>query len=70
MTDGPTVEVVIDERGQPVWQVCGLGICVRDPSGLRAQARFVDLCRAKGVQPPAAGRGPHRGPTDSDEPGT
>ncbi len=45
------IEVIID-NGEPIWQVCGSGVCSRHRSGLRALELFYAKCQAKGVQPP------------------
>jgi hypothetical protein len=65
----PTQEVIIRE-GQPIWRVCGAGLCVEDRSGTKAMAAFQALCVSRGIEPPT--RGPHvpcRGPSESTEPG-
>lgn len=65
----PTREVVIRD-GQPVWRICGQGICVEDRSGTRAEAEFLALCRSMGVEPPSSDQAPpRRGPSEVDEPG-
>lgn len=67
--DLPTTEVVIRD-GQPVWQVCGAGMCVEERSGRRAMDAFLALCASRGIVPPCTGPElPCRGPTESDEPG-
>lgn len=40
----PTREMVISADGQPVWRVCGQGICIETGSGTTAQAQFDALC--------------------------
>jgi hypothetical protein len=65
--DLPTREMVINEQGQPVWRICGRGICVETPSGATAQAEFEALCSSIGLEPPTDA--PERGPSDVDEPG-
>jgi hypothetical protein len=62
----PTREMVIRD-GQPVWRVCGQGICIETGSGVRAQAELEALCVSMGLEP--AGEPPRRGPSESDEPG-
>lgn len=47
----PMIEVV-EEDGQPMWQVCGGGVCVRNKSGKRALEMFWALCQAKGLPVP------------------
>lgn len=65
----PTQEVVIRD-GQPIWRVCGCGLCVEDASGTRAMAAFEALCISHGIEPPACGASmPCRGPSESTEPG-
>lgn len=48
---GVTMTVVTVD-GEPLWQVCGHGVCVRDRAGLRALEQFRLLCRAKGLPVP------------------
>ena len=65
----PTREMIIRD-GRAIWRICGLGMCVEDPSGTRATAEFEALCRARGIEPPVIGPAiPERGPSDVDEPG-
>jgi hypothetical protein len=65
----PTTEVVI-RNGQPVWRVCGAGLCIEDQSGIRAMAAFRALCISRGLSPSCDGPElPCRGPSESDEPG-
>lgn len=65
----PELEVVIRD-GQPIWRVCGMGLCVEDGSGTRAAEVFDALCRSRGVELPRFGEyRPHRGPCEVDEPG-
>lgn len=67
--DLPTRELVIRD-GQAVWRICGLGMCVEDPSGTRAASEFEAMCRALGLEPPTCGPTlPCRGPSEVDEPG-
>ena len=67
--DLPTRELVIRD-GQAIWRICGLGMCVEDPSGTRAAAEFEAMCRARGLEPPSCGPAlPCRGPSEVDEPG-
>lgn len=47
----PLIEVVII-NGEPIWQVCGGGICVRNRSGSRALELFYAQCQSKGLQVP------------------
>jgi hypothetical protein len=69
MRDLPTWEVVI-RNGQPIWRVCGAGVCVEAGSGSRALADFEALCRTHGIEPPRGGPSlPERGPSEVDEPG-
>lgn len=63
----PTREMIIRD-GQPIWRVCGGGICVETGSGVRAQAELEAMCASMGLDPPSA-RGPERGPSEVDEPG-
>jgi len=65
----PSLEVVI-RNGSPVWRVCGMGLCVEDRSGVRAQKAFRDLCFTKGLRPSVSDdTAPCRGPSEVDEPG-
>lgn len=65
----PTQEVVI-RNGQPVWRVCGSGMCIEDASGTRAMNAYRALCASRGIEPPFVGLElPCRGPSESDEPG-
>lgn len=67
--DLPTRELVIRD-GQAIWRICGLGMCVEDPSGTRAAAEFEAMCRARGLELPSRGPAlPCRGPSEVDEPG-
>jgi hypothetical protein len=65
----PTREMVIDATGQPVWRICGMGLCLETGSGVTAQAEFDALCWSMGVEPPAGPVVPQRGPSEVDEPG-
>lgn len=47
----PMIEVVVED-GQPMWQVCGAGLCVRNKAGKRALEMFWALCQAKGLPVP------------------
>lgn len=65
----PTQEVVIRD-GQPIWRVCGQGLCVEDRSGTRALSAFRALCASRGIELPSGGHTlPWRGPSEVDEPG-
>jgi hypothetical protein len=65
----PTQEVVIRD-GQPVWRVCGAGLCVEDASGTRAMSAFRALCLSRGIEAPCIDPiMPCRGPFESDEAG-
>lgn len=64
----PTREVIIRD-GEPWWRVCGMGLCVEDRSGSRAEAQFQALCRSAGIEPDVAQWPPERGPSEVDEPG-
>lgn len=48
-TQEPQIEVVAGEEGEALWQVCALGMCIRDKSRSKAEARLADLQRAKGI---------------------
>jgi hypothetical protein len=61
--------MVISADGQPIWRVCGGGICVETGSGTRAQAELEALCVSMGLDPAAADDQPRRGPFEVDEPG-
>lgn len=63
----PTREMVINAQGQPVWRVCGMGLCIETGSGVTAQAEFEALCLSMGLEPPT--EPPRRGPSEVDEPG-
>lgn len=65
----PTREMVISADGQPIWRVCGMGVCIETGSGTRAQAELEALCVSMGLDPAAADDRPRRGPTEVDEPG-
>lgn len=60
----PTQEVVIRD-GQPIWRVCGDGICVEDASGTKAMETYKALRQPPAIAPIA----PCRGPSECDEPG-
>lgn len=62
----PTREMVIRD-GQPVWRVCGMGLCIETGSGVKAQAEFEALCVSMGLE--TTGDAPRRGPSEVDEPG-
>lgn len=62
----PTREMVVRD-GQPVWRICGQGICIETGSGVTAQAEFDALCVSMGLEP--SGEPPRRGPSEVDEPG-
>lgn len=47
----PVIEVVI-VNGEPMWQVCGGGVCVRNKAGKRALEMFWAVCQSKGLQVP------------------
>jgi hypothetical protein len=47
----PVIEVIVD-NGEPIWQVCGSGVCSRHRSGARALELFYAKCHAKGVTLP------------------
>jgi hypothetical protein len=65
----PTQEVIIRE-GQPIWRVCGAGLCVEDRSGTKAMAAFQAECISQGIELPSSGLTmPCRGPSESTEPG-
>lgn len=64
----PTREVVIRD-GEPIWRICGMGLCVEDRSGIRAAAEFDALCLSMGIEPPDGPAVPVRGPSEVDEPG-
>lgn len=64
----PTREVVV-RNGQPIWRVCGQGLCVEDASGTRATSAFEALCLSRGITLPSGPQRPCRGPSEVDEPG-
>lgn len=69
MTDLPTWEVVIRD-GQPIWRVCGAGVCVEARSGVEAMDRLEALAMTRGVRLPRHGPTlPLRGPSEVDQPG-
>lgn len=43
---------VVNVRGEPLWEVCGAGVCVRSRSGSRAVEMFLWLCRSRGLKVP------------------
>ena len=47
----PVIEVII-ENGEPIWQVCGSGVCSRHKSGQRALELFYVKCQTKGIELP------------------
>ena len=51
--DQEVTMAVVTVDGEPLWQVCGHGVCVRDRAGLRALEQFRLLCLAKGLPLPA-----------------
>lgn len=66
-SDMPTREMVINTEGQPVWRVCGGGVCIETPSGTKAGEILDTLCRPAGAEPTCCS--PERGPSEVDEPG-
>ena len=65
----PTQEMVIRD-GQPIWRVCGQGLCIEDASGIRAMTILRALCSSRGIELPSGGHQlPMRGPAEVDEPG-
>lgn len=65
----PTQEVVIRD-GQPIWRVCGQGLCVEEASGVRAMSAFRALASSRGITLPSGEPElPWRGPCEVDEPG-
>lgn len=65
----PTTEVVIRD-GQPVWRVCGGGLCVENQSGIRAMTTFRAMAVSHGIELPSSSPSlPWRGPSEVDEPG-
>lgn len=64
----PTQEVII-RHGEPIWRVCGHGLCVEDRSGTKVMAAFRAECIRQGIEPPAGPSMPCRGPSESTEPG-
>jgi hypothetical protein len=47
----PMIEVV-QVNGEPIWQVCGSGICTRHRVGSRALESFWAQCKQQGVELP------------------
>ena len=47
----PLIEVV-QVNGEPIWQVCGSGICTRHRAGYRALEMFWLQCSSQGLQAP------------------
>jgi hypothetical protein len=47
----PMIEVV-QVNGEPIWQVCGSGICTRHKAGYRALESFWAQCKQQGVEVP------------------
>ena len=47
----PMIEVV-QVNGEPIWQVCGSGICTRHRAGNRALESFWAQCKQQGVEVP------------------
>jgi hypothetical protein len=44
---------VVEDHGQPIWQACCGGHCVRTHSGLRALELLSALLVSKGIDPPS-----------------
>ena len=47
----PMIEVV-QVNGEPIWQVCGSGICTRHKAGSRALESFWAQCSKQGLEAP------------------
>jgi hypothetical protein len=47
----PLIEVVTI-NGEPIWQVCGSGICTRHRAGSRALESFWAQCSKQGIEMP------------------
>jgi hypothetical protein len=47
----PMIEVIMS-NGEPIWQVCGGGICTRHRSGASALELFYVKCQSKGLTLP------------------
>lgn len=45
-TDDDTTLRVVNVNGEPIWEACGGGHCVRDHSGAMALQRLRLVCRA------------------------
>ena len=64
----PTTELIIRD-GVPVWLMQGGGVEVTAADRRTAEAMFRQECKSRGLQPPAGGEQPRRGPSEVDEPG-
>ena len=64
----PTTELVIRD-GVPVWLMQGGGVEAVDSDRRTAAAQFAKECQRRGLQLPAGGEQPRRGPSECDEPG-
>lgn len=49
--DRPVLEIVIGDDGQPVFQICGLGMCTRHRQFAECQTLWEALLVAKGLHP-------------------
>ena len=52
-SDDPVLSVV-SVNGEPIWQVCGGGYCVRSRSGPQALDLLRALLLSRGVRPPVS----------------
>lgn len=55
IVEAPTIEVV-NQGGEPVWRVSGLGMSVTDRCGARARELWEQMAVARGYRGPMADR--------------
>jgi hypothetical protein len=55
IVESPTIEVV-NQGGEPVWRVSGLGMSVCDRCGARARELWEQMATARGYRGPMADR--------------
>lgn len=68
----PVLEIVIDDDGQPCWQISGLGMSTRHRQLWQCETHWYALLAAKGLQAedcPPIKRFPMRGPWPIPDPG-
>lgn len=68
----PVLEVIVDDDGQPCYQITGLGMCCRHRQLWQVETHWQALLVAKGLEPedcPPIQRFPMRGPWPIPDPG-